>query len=46
MDDGETGVSSKLGADFIAVGFGFDEASASNALILDCTPKETSGVVI
>lgn len=39
-------MSSRLGADFIAVGFGCDDASASNVLMRDCTPMETSGLVI
>ena len=41
---GERGVSSRLGADFEAFGFaGFVDAMASNALILDCMPTDTSG---
>lgn len=39
-------MSSRLGADFMAVGFGLEEASASNAVIRDWTPAATSCVAI
>lgn len=48
LAEGERGVSSKLGAESDALewtGLG-DDANASKALILDCTPAETSSDIV
>ena len=45
FDEGDSGASSKLGADFDALAFA-DDAMASKALILDCTPTETSEDIV
>ena len=47
LDAGESGASSRLGADLDAPATaGLDDAMASKALILDCTPTATSGDIM